>query len=141
MRAVTFLALSAVAMATATPAMAGDHTFTGTFSGTGRACSGALKIRAKTIEWKSSFSVCKPTGYEILDQDLSSDHRRITYRLKSQSKRCRYVVVEVEHVGGAGWNVNGYQSVDAYKNRDAPDWKNSSLPERQVLSCPMIGPD
>ena len=141
MRAITFLALSAIAMAIATPVIAGDPAFTGTFSGTGRACSGSLKIRTKTIEWTSSFSVCKPTGYEILDKDPSSDHQRIAYRLKSQSKHCRYAVVEIEHVSNAGWNVNGYQSLDAYKNREAPEWKNSAVPERQVLSCPMIGPD
>lgn len=126
----------------AAPAVAGDEPFTGTFSGTGRACSGALQIRTKAIEWKSSFSVCKATRYEVLAKDSSPEHRKIAYRLKVRSKRCRYEVVEVEqHMGGYGWNVTGYQSLESFQNRDAPDWKNSALPERQVLSCPMIGPN
>jgi hypothetical protein len=132
--------LLCIAMAAAS-ALAADKPFTGAFSGTGRACSGGLHIRANTIEWNSSFSVCKPTGYEVLDQDASADRRRTAYRLKVPSKRCRYEVIEVEHAGGYGWNVTGYQSLDAFKNREAPDWKNSPLPERQVLSCPMVGPD
>lgn len=141
MRAVIVLASLFIVVATAAPAIASDRVFTGTFSGTGRACSGGLHIRTRTIEWNSSFSVCKPTRYEILEKNFSSEHRRIVYRLKTRSKRCRYEVIEIEHVSGAGWNVNGYQSLDAYTNRKTPNWKNSALPERQVLACPMIGPD
>ena len=140
MRAVRSRLMVLIAAMVSLPAFGADEPFTGTFSGTGRACSGGLHIHAKTVEWNSSFSLCKPTGYEVLEKDLSSDHRRIAYRLKARSRRCRYEVVEIEHTSGAGWNVTGYQSLDAFKNRDAPDWKNSPLPERQVLSCPMIGP-
>jgi hypothetical protein len=132
--------LLCIAMAAA-PALAADKPFTGTFGGTGRACSGGLHIRANTIEWNSSFSVCKPTGYEVLEEDVSPGRRRIAYRLKVRSKHCRYAVVEVEHTSGPGWNVTGYQSLDAFQNLAAPGWKNSPLPERQVLSCPMVGPD
>jgi hypothetical protein len=140
MRAIGILGLLSMVAATATPASADERPFTGSFSGTGRACSGGLHVRTKTIEWNSSFSVCKPTRYEVLDKD-SREHERIAFRLKTRSKRCLYEVVQIEHVDGANWNAAGYQSLEAYQNREAPDWKNSPLPERQVLSCPMIGPN
>lgn len=141
MRAIGLFGLLSLSAAMATSAIADEQPFTGSFNGTGRACSGSLHVRTKTVDWKSSFSVCKPTRYEILDKDLASEHRRIAYRLSTRSKGCRYEVVEIQHVDGAGWNVIGYQSLEAYQNREAPDWKNSPLPERQVLSCPMIGPN
>ena len=141
MRAVGVVGLLSIIVAMATPAIAGEQPFTGSFRGTGRACSGSLNIRTKTIEWRSSFSVCKPTRHEILDKDLTPEHRRIAYRLTARSKACRYEVVEIQHVDGAGWNATGYQSLESFQNREAPAWKNSQLPERQVLSCPMIGPN
>ncbi|MDR2789226.1 MAG: hypothetical protein LBD06_12965 [Candidatus Accumulibacter sp.] len=47
-------------------ALAADKSFTGVFSGYGRACSGGLFVRAKTIEWNSSFGIRKPTGHQAL---------------------------------------------------------------------------
>ena len=128
-------------IALANVAIAADEPFTGVFNGTGRACSGALYVRTQTIEWNSTYSVCKRGRYEILEKNLTADRKRIVYRLKKRSKHCRYEVVEVEHASGFGWNVGGYQSLEAFQKRDLPDWNNSALPERQVLSCPMIGSD
>lgn len=121
--------------------VAADNAFTGDFQGTGRACSGALYVRAKTIEWNSSYSICKSSPYEILEKKFDGDQERIVFRLKNRSSRCRYSVVEVERASGYNWNVSGYQSLEGFRKRDLPEWSNSPLPERQILSCSMTGPD
>ncbi|WP_175701972.1 hypothetical protein [Burkholderia ambifaria] len=122
-------------------ALASDQVFTGTFEGTGRACSGALHVRAKTIVWDSAYSVCKATHYEILEKTLDRDRERVVFHLKQRGNRCRYSVIEVEHASGYSWNVSGYQSLEAFQKRDLPEWGNSPLPERQVLSCLMTKTD
>lgn len=118
--------------------IAADAPFTGAFSGTGRACSGGLYLRAKTVEWISTYSICKPSRYEFLAKDLTVDHQRIAVRIKTRSRQCRYEVFEAEQVSTYGWDVRGYQSVEAYRKQDLPDWRNSALPERLSLSCPMV---
>lgn len=111
--------------------------FTGVFSGTGRTCSGGLYVRTKTIEWNSSFSICKPARYRVLEKDLARDHGRIAFRLEARSRQCRYEVIEAEQVSTYGWSVQGYQSLEAYRKRALPGWRHSTLDERLVLSCPM----
>jgi len=116
---------------------AADKAFVGVFEGTGRACSGALFVRSKTLEWNSTYSICKSTRYEVLEQEVSDGHERIVFRLKNRSKQCRFEVVEVEHVSDYNWNVSGYPNLEGFENRNLPGWKNSPLPERQTFSCPM----
>lgn len=119
-------------------AVAADVPLTGAFSGTGRACSGGLYLRAKTVEWISTYSICKPSRYELLAQDLSVDHQRIAVRIKTRSRQCRYEIVEAEQVSTHGWDVRGYKTLEAYRKQGLPDWQNSLLPERRFLSCPMV---
>jgi hypothetical protein len=114
-----------------------DAPFTAVFSGTGRACSGGLFVRTRTIEWNSSFSVCKRGRYEVLEKDFAGDHGRIAFRLHVRSRQCRHEVIEAEQVGTYGWSVQGYPSLEAYQKRTLPGWRNSPLDERLVLSCPM----
>ncbi len=126
-----------LALAATSHAMA-EAPFTGAFSGTGRACSGGLFVRTRTIEWNSSFSICKPARYEVLDREgLASDQGRIAFRLKARSRRCLYEVVEAQQVSRYGWDIRGYQSLESYRKRDLPDWNNSPLDDRMILSCPM----
>ena len=115
-----------------------DAPFTAKFGGTGRACSGGLYVRTQTIEWNSSFSVCKPARYEVLEKDLAKDHGRIAFRFKARSRQCLYEVVEAQQVSTYGWDVRGYQSMESFQKRALPDWRNSPLAERLILSCPMI---
>ncbi|WP_284410717.1 hypothetical protein [Acidovorax sp. SUPP3334] len=122
-------------------AAASEKLFTGVFDGTGRACSGALQVRAKTIEWRSAFSTCKPTPYEILEKNAEDGPKRIVFRLKKRSSQCLYPVIEVTQASDYRWNVTGYQSLEGFQKKEAPDWSNSPLPERQTLSCPMTGPN
>jgi len=120
-------------------AMAADAPpFTGAFHGTGRACSGGFYIREKTVEWISTFSICKPSRYEVLARDSTAGHRRIAVHIKSRSRQCLYEVFEAQQSSTYGWNINGYQSLASYRNRALPDWRNSPLEERLILSCPMV---
>ncbi|MNT51078.1 hypothetical protein D3C72_1880280 [compost metagenome] len=115
-----------------------DAPFTGKFSGTGRACSGGLYVRTKAIEWNSSFSICKPSRYEVLDNELDKkEGERIAFRLQSPSHQCLYPVIEVQRLSTYSWGVQGYQSMESYRNRALPGWANSPLEERLILSCPM----
>lgn len=141
MRALAALIMMASVGTSLDAAAAADDTFTGVFQGTGRACFGALYVRAKTIEWNSTYSICKPSQYEILENSVSDGNRRVVFHLKHRSRQCRYPVVEVEHASGYSWNVSGYQSLDHYRNKDLPGWNQSPLPERWVQSCLMTGPD
>jgi hypothetical protein len=119
-------------------AAAADTSFTGAFNGTGRACNGSLFVRERTIEWISTYSICKPSRYEVLEKDLAGDHQRIAFRVKTRSRQCRYEVFELQQVSRYGWAADGYPSLEAFKKRDLPDWRNSPMPERFVLECPMV---
>ena len=142
MRCLTILGLSISIAGLSGVVVAGEKAFTGVFEGTGRGCSGALYVRAKTIEWNSTYSLCKATHYEVLEAKKSDvDYERIVFQLKKPSSQCRYSVIEVEHASGYNWNVSGYQSLEGFKKKDLPDWRNSALPERQILSCLMTGLD
>ena len=127
-----------LAMAGAGGAARAEAPFTAVFSGTGRACSGGLFVRTKTIEWNSSFSICKPARYSVLEKDLAGDHRRIAFRFATRSRHCLYEVVEAEQVSRYGWDVRGYQSLESYRNRAFPGWLHSPRDDRLVLSCPMV---
>ncbi|MFI8615223.1 hypothetical protein ACIGHN_06920 [Acidovorax sp. NPDC077693] len=116
---------------------ASEKAFTGDFEGTGRACSGELRVRTKTLEWRSSFSTCLPAHYEVLERSAHGSMERIVFRLKKRSSQCRYPVIEAARTSDYGWNVTGYQSLEGFQKKELPDWSNSPLPDRQVLSCPM----
>lgn len=135
--ALKVMALTIAAGSISSMTIANDRVVTGVFEGTGRACSGALYVRAKTIQWNSTYSICTLTRYEILEKNLDGDHERIVFHLKKRSRQCLFEIVEVEHVEGYSWNVNGYPSLEGFQKRNLPDWNNSPLPERQILSCVM----
>jgi hypothetical protein len=124
-------------------ALAADKPFAGVFRGGGRACSGALSVRSKTIEWHSTYSACKSSPYEILEKDLTGKVPRITYLIKQRSKFCKHEVIELQlNAGYAGdppyWDVMGYPSLEAFQKKELPDWKDSVLPGREVLSCMLL---
>lgn len=118
-------------------AAAADAPFTLALSGGGRACAGGLFVRTRTLEWNTSFSRCAPAPYVVLDKAAAGDQTRVVFRRLKRGEGCRYAVVEAVRLPQAGWNVNGYPSLEAYEKRELPDWRNSPLVARQVLSCPM----
>lgn len=127
------LCLLALACTTA----AADAAFTGTFSGTGRACNGMLHVRGKTIGWQSSFSACRRGTYEVLENNLVDGKRQIAFRLNAHGGRCLYEVLSLQQVEGTDWTADGYPSLEAFQQRAQPAWRDSSLPERLVLECPL----
>lgn len=118
-------------------ATAADASFTGTFSGTGRACNGTLHVRSQTIAWTSGFSTCRRGTYEVLERSTAHGNRRMVFRLNAPGGQCLYKVLALEQVEGTDWTASGYPSLEAFRNKDLPEWRDSSLPERLVLECPM----
>jgi hypothetical protein len=48
-----------------------------------------------------------------------------------------YKVLALEQVDGTDWTADGYPSLEAFRKKYLPDWRDSPLPERLVLECPM----
>jgi len=132
----TILTLSLLICSTITKAT--EDIFTGSFEGTGRACSGKLQVQKKEIKWNSTYSQCRTIQYSVLEADLANKERRIAFHLQNPNEKCLYPIIEIKYSSGYNWHVNGYQSLEGFQNRNSPDWKNSPLPERQNLSCLMI---
>lgn len=130
--------LTASLMVTSITTKATEDIFTGSFEGTGRACSGKLQVQKNKIKWNSTYSKCKTTQYSVLETDLNNEKKRIAFHLKTPNAKCLYPIIEIKHSSGYNWHVNGYQSLEGFQNKNSPDWKNSPLPERQNLSCLMI---
>ncbi|WP_341889130.1 hypothetical protein [Variovorax sp. YR752] len=128
--------LLALACSVAVASAAHAHTFTGKFSGTGRACNGMLHVHSQTIEWRSSFSRCARSRYEVLDMSRPGEPGQMAFRFKTRSAKCLYEVVALEQVDGTDWTADGYPSLEAYQKKDAPGWQDSPLPARLVLECP-----
>ena len=137
MHAITRVGLLGVVGIFSSAATASDKAFTGVFEGTGRACSGEMQVRAKTIAWRSTFSTCTATRYEVLERSSDASQERIVFHLRKSSSQCRYPVIEAVRTSEYNWNVTGYPTLEAFQKKDLPDWSHSALPERQLLSCPM----
>lgn len=130
-------------------ARADETLFPSRLEGSGRACSGRIYIRDHTIEWNSTFSICKPSRYETLEKNINPAHPRIVYHIKKLSKKCLYEVIELERPSSdqhSFWYATGYQSIEGFKQKDNPKWQSPDLPEkilekRNTISCPMYIPD
>ncbi|MBO9651252.1 MAG: hypothetical protein J7605_22335 [Variovorax sp.] len=94
-------------------------------------------MRDKTIEWNSSWSVCKPSPYEVIDSVLEGEKRRVAYRLLKRSKACRYDVIEIEEGRDGYWSINGYPTVEAYEKRADTDWI-AAKEGRTGAWCPVV---
>ncbi|MES2531127.1 MAG: hypothetical protein V4636_08835 [Pseudomonadota bacterium] len=117
---------------------AADRPFTVALTGWGRACAGGLFVRTKTIEWNTTFVTCKPSPYELLESSMQGGSKVVVLRILKPSKGCIYNIIKVRQSPPEGtWDVTGFQSLDAYRNHDQPEWFYTTLPERNWLSCPM----
>jgi hypothetical protein len=94
-------------------------TLTGIFSGQGRSCWGRLTLTSKTIEWKTPYSTCKATAYEVVEQDLKSSSPISAYRLKHRSSACQfpYISVKFDPAYPDYWQLVGYASKQAFEQR------------------------
>ena len=95
------------------------ESLTGIFSGQGRPCWGQLTLTSKTIEWTTSFSTCKATAYDIVDQDLKSQSPTASYRLKHRNPACKfpYISVKFDPEYPDYWQLVGYASEQAFEQR------------------------
>jgi hypothetical protein len=92
----------------------------GVFEGTGRACSGLLKVTPKRLSWSPPFSPCPPSTYTLAERRQEHGATRWAYRLVGAPKSCTYKVVVLEKKLVASdnriaWNALSYTSMQAYK--------------------------
>lgn len=103
---------------------------TGSFEGSGRACSGRLVVTATAAAWVTPQGRCKRGGYEVLEEGRNPP--RAVFRLKLAGRACRTpVVVLRQHAAGdpdTGWEVIGYPSVAAFRADD----------DASALSCALV---
>jgi hypothetical protein len=101
----------------------------GVFEGTGRACSGLLKITPKRMSWKTPFSPCPASAYTLVERRHKGGATLWTYRFIGSPKSCLYKVVVLEKTAPPqvwAWNVYGFTSMKAYK-ADSNDRLNCYL--------------
>ena len=118
------------------PVAAAADPFLGVYRGQGRACTGGLFLRQRTLEWNASFFRCGPVSYRRIEQDGGA-RPRVALRISHPGKACRFEVVEIHYFSEWSWTINGYPSMEAYEHRREPDWKDSVDPAREVASCGM----
>ncbi|MGV2292918.1 hypothetical protein AAHK20_29715 [Trinickia sp. YCB016] len=106
-------------------------TLTGIFSGQGRSCSGRLTLTSKTIEWKTPYSTCMATTYDVLEQDLEDKAPIASYRLKHLNAACKfpYISVKFDPAYPDYWQLVGYASKKAFEQRkeDEPEQQDQRL--------------
>jgi hypothetical protein len=101
----------------------------GVFEGTGRACSGLLKITPKRMSWKTPFSPCPASAYTLVERRHKGGATLWTYRFIGSPKSCLYKMVVLEKTAPPqvwAWNVYGFTSMKAYK-ADSNDQLNCYL--------------
>jgi len=90
----------------------------GVFEGTGRACSGLLKITPKRMSWKTPFSPCPASAYTLVERRHKGGATLWTYRFIGSPKSCLYKVVVLEKTAPPqvwAWYAYGFTSMKAYK--------------------------
>ncbi len=131
--------LTIVAVLSSLAANAAPPAFTGVFDGTGRACSGQLFVRQKTITWLSSFSKCRGIPYTTVEQKSEGNQRGYTFLLKEKQRGCLYQVLYLTHHDNANmdifWEVLGYTTMQEFEADKQKGFKAESEDE---LSCPLI---
>ncbi|CAN7514045.1 hypothetical protein [Caulobacter sp. LjRoot300] len=101
----------------------------GVFEGTGRACSGLLKITPKRMSWKTPFSPCPASAYTLVERRHKGGATLWTYRFIGSPKSCLYKVVVLEKTPPPqvwAWYAYGFTSMKAYK-ADSNDQLNCYL--------------
>jgi len=104
----------------------------GVFEGTGRACSGLLKITPKRMSWHTPFSPCPASAYTLIERRQEGDGAQWAYRFVRTPKSCFYKVVMLKKLvdvdGRVEWHASGFTSMKAYKADAKVD----------RLNCPLV---
>jgi hypothetical protein len=95
------------------------HLQLGVFEGTGRACSGLLKITPRRLIWSPPFNPCPPTAYTLAERRQEGSVTRWVYQRVGAPKSCFYKAVVLEKTvdsdGRISWNAVSFTSMKAYK--------------------------
>jgi hypothetical protein len=108
-----------------------NPTFLGTYDGTGRACSGFVRLTSTSFTWHASFQSISNSPFEVIDQRVDDKGIKIAIRLKKRSKRWDLPIVYLEHNADDpkhGWGIIGFTSIHAYRKFDTGD----------TLMCPLV---
>jgi hypothetical protein len=104
----------------------------GVFEGTGRACSGLLKITPKRLSWNTAFSPCPASAYTLVERRQESNATQWAYRFVHTPRNCFYKVVMLKKLvdvdGRVEWHASGFTSMKAYKADAKVD----------RLNCPLV---
>jgi hypothetical protein len=121
----------------------GAASFTGSFLGASRPCKGGLHVRSKTLDWITTYQVCKARPYEVLEEDFSGVRRRIVFQIRKRGRACGMEVFELQQANprAGKWDAAAFPSLEAYRKRAEPGWIDSTAPERQSLLCILYEPD
>lgn len=134
-----FACICLLAIANAATA-AGMLPYTGVYQSWGRGCNGgAARLGPRTIEWRTTWSNCKASPYEVIDLASKDEAPHVALRVEKRSRNCRFEVIEIfeERNGMKMWGINGYPSLEAYRKRDLPGWADSIAEDRRPLACPL----
>ncbi|HUA99277.1 MAG TPA: hypothetical protein VMA34_13190 [Terracidiphilus sp.] len=122
-----------------TQACGAHRAFTGSFEGTGRACSGTLTVEARSLSWLTPFSKCRKVPYETIDQSVSGHQQQYAFQLKQHAHDCLYTVLYLAHQNDANmdihWNVIGYATMRDYEADKQQGYKAASPSD---LSCYLV---
>jgi hypothetical protein len=103
----------------------------GVFEGTGRACSGLLKITPKRLSWSPPFNPCPPSAFTLAERRQEGATTQWIYQRVGAPKSCLYKVVILEKAvdpsDTTSWSAYGFTSMKAYK-------ANSNV----WLNCPLV---
>jgi hypothetical protein len=102
----------------------------GVFEGTGRACSGLLKITPKRMSWNTPFSPCPASAFTLVERRQKGATTQWAYQFVGAPKSCLYKVVVLEKTVPPdvwAWNVYGFTSMKAYKADDKVNQLNCYL--------------
>lgn len=106
----------------------------GVFEGTGRACSGLLRITPRRLSWKTPFSSCPTLPFTLAERRQKDGTTRWIYQRVGAPKSCLYKVVILEKTVDpderSSWDVYGFTSMKAYKS-GSNVW----------LNCPLVKAD
>ncbi len=90
-----------------------------TFSGTGRACYGTLKVNQKQVTWKTPFSKCATRSFQVSELEAQDGRKRLLYELKEISKSCNYRTLVLTHPEPqqleSTWSLTAYRSYADYQ--------------------------
>lgn len=117
------LALTGLCLIIATPVMAEEKLPVGVYHGNGRACSGALYIREKTMEWHATWVSCEKSPYEIIRTGQTNEGKKeYVFRIKNPDAKCKLPYFTLSHYADVtddtqSWSFNAYKNMKDLESR------------------------